>query len=525
MNRIVRLIILAISILIGFAVAIAIGYQYLDPYSRDEMIALIPFDLLFGIISTFLFIIFNNLIYGSSGISFLTGRAVKPKDINVHFSDVIGLDEAVSEAREIVGLVKDRIQTNTSGGHIIRGLLMLGPPGCGKTLLAKAIATEAGLPFLALSGSDFVEKWYSMGASRIRMLFKEARRLAENRGACIIFIDELEVIGQRRDFSSLQGESETNRTLTQLLVEMDGLSESKLANIIVIGATNAPEDVLDKALLRPGRFDRKLMVDLPRREGRADIFEHFLGKVKGKHDIDFDALACMSAGSSPSDIENIIREAALLAAKKNLEHIDFPTLIEAMEKLRFGLRAGYDLSDKERQQLAVHEAGHLLMARLLRPLNPIVKVSIEPRRRKFSVVHQIPVEERHGQFAHELMEQIEIEVAGLVAEKMIFTKASQIIAEDMETATHIAKNMVTRLGMTAGEILGSYGVYHNELLADSFKSSLNNAAEKLITQAQRNVEVKMQNHRSQLEGLAKVLVDKGELDRAEIEQSFQAVGL
>lgn len=516
MNRTRQLIFYFIIVALVLIVAIVIGYQFMDPFSRDIVIKTIPFEMIFYIISGFLFVVFHKMFYGG-GFGFLEDKLVKAKEINVHFTDVIGLEESVAEAREVVDLVKDRVAKGNQGGRIIRGLLMLGPPGCGKTLIAKAIACEAGLPFLALSGSDFVEKWHALGAMRIRGLFKEARHQAKERGACIIFIDELEVIGRRRNFSAMQGEAESNRTLTQLLVEMDGLAEEKRSNIVVIGATNAGEDVLDRALLRPGRFDRKIYIDLPGREGRTELFKHFLAQIKCEAKLDFEAMAYLTHGKTPADIENIVREAALIGAKQARDSVGFEQIIEAIEKLDLGLRSPYKLTDDERTNLAYHETGHLLATAYFKPDQEIIKVSISPRRRKFSIVRSVPREESLSQTRDDFMNFIKIELAGYVAEKIVFDHVSNIVEEDFERAMQFANDMVWNIGMGGSGYLSSYEGMRSGL-SDQLMQRLNTDTEQIINECVNSVEKFLRSRRGLLDQIAATLNTKEELDRNEIRE-------
>jgi len=517
MNRTTQLIIYFAILAFILALLIFFGYQFMDPFSRDITIATLPFEMVFYLLSAILFVAFHRIFYGGGGLGFLESKLVKAKEINIRFADVVGMEEAVMEAKEVVQMVKDRIKARQGGGHIIRGLLMMGPPGCGKTMLAKAIATEAGLPFLALSGSDFVEKWHALGAMRIRGLFREARRLAEDRGACVVFIDELEVIGRKRNFSAQQGEAETNRTLTQLLVEMDGLSESAQSNIIVIGATNAEENVLDSALLRPGRFDRKLRVDLPTREGRAELFSYYLGKTKSQEGIDVKPLAYLTHGKSPADIENITREAALMAAKKNKKAYDFGDLIEAIEKLDIGMRARIKLKEKERSSMAFHEAGRLIAAARYEPRDEIVRISIAPRKRKFTVIQQIPTEERHRMTRDDFLNQIRIRLAGYVAEQLIHGQTSELARNYLDEVSYMAQEMVWRVGMGKSGCLVSYGAVNPDLVADQTRRTLNGDYQSIIFESIEEVRQLMSKQRPLLEEIARQLMERDELDRAQIE--------
>ncbi|HMU74734.1 MAG TPA: AAA family ATPase, partial [Elusimicrobiota bacterium] len=298
------------------------GLFALESFYRTLTLATLPLNLLMAVMNALVFVyLYTHVLQGGFG---KMGRKmqINADDFKVTFKDVIGLENAKKEAMEVVALLKDRARVKAIGGSIIKGLLMVGPPGTGKTLLAKAIATEAGIPFLSIAGSEFVEVFVGVGASRVRKLFKKARQLAYAHGACIVFLDELDVIGRGRHFNSFGGGEETNSTQNQLLVEMDGLGE-KQENVIVIGATNAAEGVLDKALLRPGRFDRKIFVDLPNLQERTELFRYYLRKIVHDPAIDIGRLARRCVQKSPADIMNICKESALIATRDKRSQITY----------------------------------------------------------------------------------------------------------------------------------------------------------------------------------------------------------
>src|SRR3990167_5444749 len=312
------LITLAAVILVILAIW---GMMSLESYYRNITLATMPLQMLLMAINAVVFVFLYMSVF-RGGFAKLDNKKVRATDVNVRFSDVIGIDEAKEESWEVVQLIKDHARLKAIGGKILRGILMVGPPGCGKTYLAKAIATEAGLPFLSMSASEFVEIFVGVGASRIRSLFGKARSLAYGFGGCIIFIDELDAMGRNRVFNQFGGGSETNSTQNQLLVEMDGLGDRE-ENVIIIGATNAQEDVLDPALLRPGRFDRKVYINRPGLEGREKLFQYYLGKVKHDAGIDVGHLARKAVGKSPAEIENIVKESALIATiSRGLQDLD-----------------------------------------------------------------------------------------------------------------------------------------------------------------------------------------------------------
>ncbi|HPW64572.1 MAG TPA: AAA family ATPase, partial [Candidatus Omnitrophota bacterium] len=281
------------------------GMASLESYYRNITLAQLPLQMIIMVINAVVFAYIYMVLFRGNLGNLEKKKNIAAKDVNVKFSDVIGIDEAKEECWEVVQLIKDHARLKKIGGKILRGILMMGPPGCGKTYLAKAIATEAGLPFLSMAASEFNEIFVGVGASRVRQLFKKAARMAYGFGGCIVFIDELDAMGHRRTFSQL-GSGEGNTTQNQLLVAMDGLGE-KTENIVVIGATNAAEDVLDPALLRPGRFDRKVYIKKPNHEGREALFKFYLGKVKHEASVDCKRLARKAIDKSPADIENIVK--------------------------------------------------------------------------------------------------------------------------------------------------------------------------------------------------------------------------
>ncbi|MDD5101815.1 MAG: AAA family ATPase, partial [Endomicrobiaceae bacterium] len=313
------------------------GLSKLESFYRNMTVATLPMQILIGGMHAMVFV-GAYLFFMKGGFGKITKKSIKASDINVKFSDVIGLDGAKREAMEVVQLIKDGARVKKIGGKIVKGIILMGPPGCGKTLLAKAIATESKMPFLSISGSEFVEVFVGVGASRVRQLFQKARKLAYAEGACIVFIDEIEVIGRGRTFSYMGGGEETNSTQNQLLVELDGL-DSKRHNIVVIGATNANESVMDKALLRPGRFDRKIYINLPNLKEREELFKFYLKKVKADPNIDVVKLAKKAVYKSPSEIENIIKESALIATRNNKDIIDIDDISDAIDRIDLGLES------------------------------------------------------------------------------------------------------------------------------------------------------------------------------------------
>ena len=362
--------------------------------------------------------------------------------IKVTFKDVAGEDEAKEELAEIVEFLRNPSKYNAIGAKIPKGVLLFGPPGTGKTLLARAVAGEAGVPFFSISGSDFVEMFVGVGASRVRDLFAQAKKNAP----CIVFIDEIDAVGRQRGAGLGGGHDEREQTLNQLLVEMDGFGSNE--GIITIAATNRP-DILDPALLRPGRFDRQITVDRPDLRGRRAILDvHAKGKPLGK-DVDLDVIAKKTPGFTGADLGNLLNEAALLAARANKKVINMAELEEASEKVCFGPeRRSHVISDKEKRLTAVHESGHALIAYLLPDADPVHKVTIIPRGRAGGYTMMLPEEDRSYETKSYYLAQIRVALGGRAAEEIVFNEISSGASGDLQSVTRIARQMITRLGMS-----------------------------------------------------------------------------
>lgn len=373
---------------------------------------------------------------------------LKPKQQDPHnrvtFDDVAGADEEKEELEEIVQFLRDPGKFNALGARIPKGVLLMGPPGTGKTLLAKAVAGEAGVPFFSISGSDFVEMFVGVGASRVRDLFKEAQKMAP----CIIFIDEIDAIGKSRDSRYGGGNDEREQTLNQLLAEMDGFDASK--GILILAATNRPE-VLDKALLRPGRFDRRIIVDKPDLKGRLETLKVHSKDVHMDETVDLDALALATAGLVGSDLANMINEAAINAVKNGRKFVNQSDLFEAFELVAVGGKEKKDrvMSDKERKIVSYHEVGHALVSALQKNTEPVQKITIVPRTMgALGYTLQTPEEEKYLETKDELLAKITTFMAGRAAEVLVFHSATSGAANDIENATKIARAMVTMYGMS-----------------------------------------------------------------------------
>jgi cell division protease FtsH len=381
---------------------------------------------------------------GNKAMSFGKARAklVSDKSVKVTFADVAGIEEAKMEVEEIIEFLKSPQKFAKLGGKIPKGVLLVGPPGTGKTLLAKAIAGEAGVPFFSISGSDFVEMFVGVGASRVRDLFEQAKKNAP----CIIFIDEIDAVGRHRGAGLGGGHDEREQTLNALLVEMDGFESN--VGIIVIAATNRP-DVLDPALLRPGRFDRQIVVPTPDVRGRLEILKVHTRNTPLTENVDLEKIARGTPGFSGADLANLVNEAALLAARQSKEKVDMSDFEAAKDKVLMGVeRRSMVLSEAEKRNTAYHEAGHALVAKLTPGTDPIHKVSIIPRGRALGVTQQLPIDDRYTYSKEYLEKTLDVLLGGRAAEEIALHHMTTGAGNDLERATELARRMVTEWGMS-----------------------------------------------------------------------------
>lgn len=444
----------------------------------------------------------------------------KPK---VTFDDVAGVDEAKEELEEIIEFLKHPKKFQALGAKIPRGVLLVGPPGSGKTLLAKAIAGEAGVPFFSISGSEFVEMFVGVGASRVRDLFDQAKKSAP----CLIFIDEIDAVGRQRGAGLGGGHDEREQTLNQLLVEMDGFDPN--AGIILIAATNRP-DILDPALLRPGRFDRRIVVDNPDTKGRKAILDvHARGKPLAE-DVNLEILAKRTPGFSGADLANMVNEGALLAARRNKKRITMSEMEEAIERVIAGpQRKSRILSQKEREIAAYHEGGHALLAKLLPNADPPHKVTILPRGMALGYVISAPPEDKYNYTRSEILDRIAVALGGRVAEEIIFGEVTTGAQNDFEQATELARRMVTEFGMSEklgpltlgkrhGPIFLGRDLVESRNYSEEIAYEIDKEIRRIIDECYERGRTALVDHREQLERIARALLERESLEAEELER-------
>ena len=461
---------------------------------------------------------------GGKAMSFGKSRArqLNENQVRVTFSDVAGVDEAKDELQEVIAFLKDPKKFTRLGGRIPKGCLLVGPPGTGKTLLARAIAGEAGVPFFSISGSDFVEMFVGVGASRVRDLFVQAKKQAP----CIVFVDEIDAVGRQRGAGLGGGHDEREQTLNQLLVEMDGFEAND--GVILIAATNRP-DVLDPALLRPGRFDRRVVVPRPDIKGREGILAVHSRRVPLENDVDIRVLARGTPGFAGADLENLVNEAALLAARSDKDKVNMNDFELAKDKVMMGTeRKSMIISDEEKRNTAYHEAGHALVAKLLPGADPVHKVTIIPRGMALGLTQQLPVDERHSQDRQYLLNNVTILFGGRVAEELILDHMTTGAGNDIERATELAHRMVCEWGMS--EKLGpmTFGKKEEQIFLGRDFTQQQDYSESTAVEIDREVRRIIQDCYNQakeilttnlelLHLVAKDLLEKEVLDGAEID--------
>ena len=438
----------------------------------------------------------------------------------VTFADVAGCDEAKEEVQELVDFLKDPTKFQKLGGRIPRGVLMVGSPGTGKTLLAKAIAGEAKVPFFSISGSDFVEMFVGVGAARVRDMFEQAKK----QSPCIIFIDEIDAVGRHRGAGLGGGNDEREQTLNQMLVEMDGFEGSQ--GVIVIAATNRP-DILDPALLRPGRFDRQVVVPLPDIRGREEIIKVHMRKVPVAPDIKADILARGTPGFSGADLANLVNEAALFAARQNKRLVDMEDFEKAKDKIMMGAeRRSMVMSEDEKRNTAYHESGHAVVAKLLPKSDPVHKVTIIPRGRALGVTMQLPEQDRYAYDRDYLMDRIAVLFGGRVAEELFMHQMTTGASNDFERATSMARDMVTRYGMSdlgpmvygenEGEVFLGRSITTHKNVSEATMQKVDTEIRRIIDQQYALAKRLLDENRDKVEAMTQALLEWETIDAEQI---------
>ncbi|MCX5820941.1 MAG: ATP-dependent zinc metalloprotease FtsH [Deltaproteobacteria bacterium] len=498
-----------------------------SPWYMTLLVSWLPMLLLIGV-----WIFFMRQMQGGGGKAMAFGksraRLVTDKSKKVTFADVAGVEEAKAELEEVIDFLRDPKKYTKLGGRIPKGLLLVGQPGTGKTLLARAIAGEADVPFLSISGSDFVEMFVGVGASRVRDLFNQGKKNAP----CIIFIDEIDAVGRHRGAGLGGGHDEREQTLNQLLVEMDGFESNE--GVILVSATNRP-DVLDPALLRPGRFDRQVVVPLPDVKGREKILEVHARKVPLAEDVDFAVIARGTPGFSGADIENLVNESVLYAARFDKEKVNMSDFEYAKDKVLMGTeRKSMVISDEEKRNTAYHETGHALVARMLPGTDPIHKVTIIPRGRALGLTQQLPVDEKHTYPREYLLNNIIILLGGRAAEELILKDFTTGAGNDIERATNLARKMVCEWGMS--EEMGplSYGKKEEQIFlgrefathkdySEETAKKIDKEVSRIVMTGYESARTILSDHMDLLNRIAAELLEKEVLNGPELDDLISAV--
>ena len=491
------------------------SYEAPTPGFFDYFVNLAPWLLIIG----FWFFIMRRMRDSGAGgggiFNFAKSKAkiVSPENPITTFKNVAGCDEAKFELQEIVGFLKNPKKYSSIGAKIPKGALLLGPPGSGKTLLAKAVSGEAGVPFFTISGAEFVEMFVGIGASRVRDLFSQAKRNSPS----IIFIDEIDAVGRHRGAGLGGGHDEREQTLNQILVEMDGFGTDD--SVIILAATNRP-DVLDKALLRPGRFDRQIIVDVPDMKGREAILKIHSKKVPLSSDVDLSTIAKGTPGLVGADLENLVNEAALHAARKSRKKVSMKDFEEAKDKILMGVeRKSMVIPDHERSITAYHEAGHALVAEFTKKADPVHKVTIIPRGRALGLTAQIPSEDKHNYSREYLLGRLDILMGGRCAEKIIFNDTTTGAGNDIAVATDIAKNMVTQWGMSdnigplhfksgSDDVFLGREISYGRDFSDELSSAIDSEVSTIVKNAEKNAIDILNKNIDSLHNIAKALLDR-----------------
>ena len=511
-----------VSDLLKYGVRVDAKAEEEQSFLAQVFISWFPMLLLIGVWIFFM----RQMQGGGRGGAFSFGkskaRMLDEANNSITFADVAGCDEAKEEVGELVEFLRDPSKFQKLGGRIPRGVLMVGSPGTGKTLLAKAIAGEAKVPFFSISGSDFVEMFVGVGAARVRDMFEQAKKNAP----CIVFIDEIDAVGRQRGAGLGGGNDEREQTLNQLLVEMDGFEGN--AGVIVIAATNRP-DVLDPALMRPGRFDRQVVVPLPDIRGREQILLVHMRKVPMSPDVKADIIARGTPGMSGADLANLVNEAALFAARSNKRLVDMYDFERAKDKIIMGAeRRSIVMPEEERRNTAYHESGHAIVAKLLPKTDPVHKVTIIPRGRALGVTMQLPEQDRYSMDRNHMLNMIAVLFGGRIAEEIFMNQMTTGASNDFERATEIARNMVTRYGMSdelgpmvygenEGEIFLGRSVTTQKNVSESTMQKVDEEIRKIIDGQYAVARKLLEDNRDKVEAMAKALLELETIDAEQID--------
>jgi cell division protease FtsH len=499
-----------------------------EPWYVLALVNWAPMLLLVGV---WIFFMRQMQVGGGKAMSFGKSRAklLTENQHKVTFSDVAGIEESKDELEEIIAFLKDPKKFTKLGGRIPKGVLLVGSPGTGKTLLARAVAGEAGVPFFSISGSDFVEMFVGVGASRVRDLFVQGKKNAP----CIIFIDEIDAVGRHRGAGLGGGHDEREQTLNQLLVEMDGFETNE--GVILIAATNRP-DVLDPALLRPGRFDRRVVVPRPDVKGREGILKVHMRRVPIGDTVDITLLARQTPGFAGADLENLVNEAALLAARRNKEKVDMADFEVAKDKVMMGSeRRSMIISDDEKRTTAYHEAGHALVAKLVPGTDPVHKVTIIPRGMALGLTQQVPIDDRHTYSREYLLGDLAVFFGGRAAEELVLGSVTTGAGNDIERATELARKMVCEWGMS--EKLGpmTFGKKDEEIFlgrdftqrvdySETTAVQIDAEVRRLLMDAYERAKLLLRRNVAALHRVAEALLERESLDGADIDEILRSLG-
>lgn len=530
------LIISLISIITGLGILYAhyswTNYNLLEDFTKRQMSGMMavymPMFFFVQFLTMPLYFAMYFYMMRGGGMGKANYQKLGKNDVTIKWDEVIGMEGAKREAMELVKMLKDRSMVKAMGGKIIKGTLMIGPPGCGKTYLAKAIASQCELPMISAVGSEFVAMFVGQGAARMKNLFKEARAIASMHGGCLIFIDEFDSFATpRSEDLGFGGTTSHNATINQFLTELDGLRKAE-NNIIVIGATNFDEGDLDPAIMRAGRMERKIHITRPNLGEREQLFDFYLKKVNCDPTVSSKILARKTLFFSPADIDSMVRESSLVASRESRDRITNKDLSEAYDRVSLGMKSNIVLTDKEKLWTAYHETGHAIIGYLIHPTDDVVKASIVPRRGSLGLVYSRPIEELYAPDKGELLADIKRSVAAYVAEKIKFGMTTSGVGggkgSDFYHAINIARAMVYSYGMGKSGLIGDFNAMidrNGQLnLSEHTKQILEDDVQDILHQCSKEVEIIIRDHMDLFEHFAQELYSKEELEYDEIVEIF-----